>query len=612
MAIDKHQVLQNVFGFEHFRTGQEPVIDAVLGGSNVLSVMPTGAGKSLCYQVPALVLGGLTIVVSPLVALMQDQVAALQLAGVAADTINSNREREQNVEVWRQAEAGNLRLLYLSPERLMSERMLDALSQLDVKLIAIDEAHCISQWGAAFRPEYGLLQRLPELFPGTPMIALTATADGITRSDIVERLFGGNAESFVLGFDRPNIQLNVELKRDWKKQLLDTVSAWEGQSGIVYCLSRKKSEEAAELLSASGHRAVAYHAGMPKQDREENQNRFMSEPGLIVAATIAFGMGIDKADVRFVIHTDLPGSIEAYYQEFGRAGRDGAPASVHMFYGLADLASRRRFIEKEDTSQEHRRREHKRLDALVAYCESPTCRRVFLLDYFGEKAEPCNNCDACLNPAEMTDGTEAGQKALSAIYRTGQRFGAAHIIDVLRGGDTEKIRTSGHDKLPTYGVGADHTKQQWQSIIRQLVASGFLSVDINGFGGLQLTQKGALLLKGEEEFAYRADLVRKPSRAERTAKRKAEIATELTSAQEALLNQLKQLRLRLARERNVPAYVIFPDRTLIDMASKMPGNEAEFSEVNGVGAAKLKQFSEPFMKVIAASAAADQSSSGSG
>lgn len=612
MSSDKQQVLQDVFGFEQFRAGQEPVIDSLLGGSNVLAVMPTGAGKSLCYQVPALVLGGLTIVVSPLVALMQDQVSALQLAGIAADSINSSREREDNVEVWRRAETGELRLLYLSPERLMSDRMLSAVSQLDVNLIAIDEAHCISQWGAAFRPEYGLLQRLTEVFPSTPMIALTATADEITRSDIVDKLFSGNAESFVLGFDRPNIQLTVELKQDWKKQLLETIASRQGESGIVYCLSRKKTEEAAELLNANGHQAVAYHAGMPKEVREENQNRFMSEPGLIVAATIAFGMGIDKSDVRFVIHTDLPGSIEAYYQEFGRAGRDGASASAHMFYGLVDIASRRRFIEQENTSQEHKRREHKRLDALVAYCESPTCRRAFLLDYFGEKAEPCGNCDACLNPVQMTDGTEEGQKALSAIYRTGQRFGAAHIIDVLRGGDTEKIRTAGHDKLPTFGVGADHTKQQWQSILRQLLASGFLSMDINGYGGLQMTEKGVRLLKGEEEFAYRADLVRKPSRTERAARQKAALAVELTPPQEALLHQLKQLRLRLANESNVPAYVVFPDRTLIDMAAKVPRNENEFSEVNGVGAAKLKRFGAQFLDLIAASSAADQSSSGSG
>ncbi|MEM7426293.1 MAG: DNA helicase RecQ [Pseudomonadota bacterium] len=614
MSIGKQQVLQDVFGFERFRAGQEQVIDALLAGRNALAVMPTGAGKSLCYQVPALVLGGLTIVVSPLVALMQDQVSALQLAGVAAETINSSREREDNIEAWRKAEAGDLRLLYLSPERLMSDRMLSALRKLDVRLIAVDEAHCISQWGPAFRPEYALLQQLGEIFPETPMIALTATADEITRSDIVDRLFAGEAETLVLGFDRPNIQLSVELKTDWKNQLLEAVSAHEGESGIVYCLSRKKTEEAAELLRANGISAVAYHAGMAKAEREENQNRFMSEPGLVVTATIAFGMGIDKADVRFVIHTDLPGSVEAYYQEFGRAGRDGAPASTRMFYGLADIASRRRFIEQEDTSAEHRRREHKRLDALITYCESPSCRRAVLLEYFGEKGEPCGNCDTCLNPVQMTDGTEAGQKALSAIYRTGQRFGAAHIIDILRGADTEKIRDTGHNNLPTYGVGGEHTKQQWQSIIRQLVASGFLSLDIREFGGLQLTGKGAGLLKGEEEFFYRADLVKKSTKSERATARKA-AAADLSEDQARLLDRLKSLRLQLAKARNVPAYVIFPDRTLIDMASKMPRTEDEFSDVNGVGAAKLKQFSAPFLEVIAASVQPDessQSSAGSG
>ncbi len=593
----KHQVLKEVFGFDQFREGQEGVIDTLLAGKNVLTIMPTGAGKSLCYQVPALVLGGLTIVVSPLVALMQDQVAALQLAGVAADTINSSRERADNVAAWRKVEAGEVRLLYLSPERLMTERMLAAMSRLDVRLIAVDEAHCISQWGPAFRPEYELLGTLSQTFPGVPLVALTATADEVTRSDIVERLFSGNAETVVLGFDRPNIKLTVEMKTNWKAQMLDVVSKYPGVSGIVYCLSRKKTEEAAEVLNAAGIPALAYHAGMDKSVREHHQNRFMTEPGLEITATIAFGMGIDKADVRYVVHTDLPGSVEAYYQEFGRAGRDGAPAEAHMLYGLGDIASRRRFIEEAETGIEHKRREHKRLDTLVAYCESPTCRRVALLAYFGETSEPCGNCDVCLEPPEMRDGTQEAQKALSAVYRTGQRFGASHIIDILRGAETEKMSASGHNKLPTYGVGADRKKAEWQSILRQLVASGFLKLDVKDYGGLALTEKGARLLKGEEAFSYRADSLTRAKAAKAQRRGTAPVA-DLLPAQQDLLGELKALRLRLAKERDVPAFVIFPDRALIDMAVKQPVNKSEFAEVNGVGAAKLRDFAEAFLDVI--------------
>ncbi len=593
----KHQVLKEVFGFDQFREGQEGVIDTLLAGKNVLTIMPTGAGKSLCYQVPALVLGGLTIVVSPLVALMQDQVAALQLAGVAAETINSSRERADNVAAWRKVEAGEVRLLYLSPERLMTERMLAAMSRLDVRLIAVDEAHCISQWGPAFRPEYELLGTLSQTFPGVPLVALTATADEVTRSDIVERLFSGNAETVVLGFDRPNIKLTVEMKTNWKAQMLDVVSKYPGVSGIVYCLSRKKTEEAAEVLNAAGIPALAYHAGMDKSVREHHQNRFMTEPGLVITATIAFGMGIDKADVRYVVHTDLPGSVEAYYQEFGRAGRDGAPAEAHMLYGLGDIASRRRFIEEAETGIEHKRREHKRLDTLVAYCESPTCRRVALLAYFGETSEPCGNCDVCLEPPEMRDGTQEAQKALSAVYRTGQRFGASHIIDILRGAETEKMSASGHNKLPTYGVGADRKKAEWQSILRQLVASGFLKLDVKDYGGLALTEKGARLLKGEEAFSYRADSLTRAKAAKAQRRGTAPVA-DLLPAQQDLLGELKALRLRLAKERDVPAFVIFPDRALIDMAVKQPVNKSEFAEVNGVGAAKLRDFAEAFLDVI--------------
>ena len=595
-------VLKEVFGFDSFRPGQEAVIAALLAGRHVLTVMPTGSGKSLCFQVPALALGGLTVVVSPLVALMQDQVAALRLAGVAADTINSANARAANVAAWRRAAAGETRLLYMAPERLMTERMLEALGRLPVRLFAVDEAHCISQWGPSFRPEYEDLCRLRHLFPEVPIAALTATADAITREDIAERLFGGDVEAFVLGFDRPNIRLAVELKHEWKRQTRSFLARHEGESGIVYCLSRRKTEETAAVLAADGVRALPYHAGMDKADREAHQNAFMTDAGVVMVATIAFGMGIDKADVRYVLHTDLPGSVEAYYQEIGRAGRDGEPAEAHMLYGLADIRMRRQFIEEEDAGAERRLREHKRLDALLGYCEAPACRRVTLLEYFGERIEPCGNCDVCVDPLERVDGTEDAQKVLSAVYRTGQRFGAAHVIDVLRGAATEKIERAGHDRLPTFGIGGDRGKNEWRSLIRQMVATGFLRLDIGGYGGISMTGKGRGLLQGEETFLYRPDTVNPrsdaPAREAGGRRRKEPDGVPLSASEAALLDVLKALRLQIARERGVPAYIVFSDRTLIDMARRTPRTEEEFAEVNGVGAAKLAAFAGPFLAAI--------------
>ena len=597
LMASAQQILKDIFGFDSFRPGQEDAVNALLTGRNVLTVMPTGSGKSLCFQVPALMAEGLTIVVSPLVALMQDQVAALRLAGVAADTINSSRDRAENVAAWRRAAAGETKLLYLAPERLMTERMLAALEKLNISLFAIDEAHCISQWGPSFRPEYADLSRLRDLFPQIPIAALTATADEVTREDIAIRLFAGDVDSIVLGFDRPNIRLSVEMKREWKRQLCDFVGRHEGESGIVYCLSRKKTEEAATLLSLEGVRALPYHAGMDKGVREANQNIFMTEPGVVIVATIAFGMGIDKADVRYVFHTDLPGSIEAYYQEIGRAGRDGEPAEAHMVYGLADIRMRRVFIEEEDSADDRKRREHKRLDALLGYCEAPSCRREPLLNYFGEQSEPCGNCDSCLNPAERVDGTEEAQKILSAVYRSGERYGAAHIIDILRGTETEKIVRARHDSLPSFGTGADRKKGEWQSLIRQLVAVGFLRLDIQGYGGLGLTEKGQALLQGDGTFLYREETVKRTP-ASRRKSSATEIDHLLTAQQTDLLGILKELRLQLAKERGVPAYVVFPDRSLIDMARRAPRTEEDFAEINGVGAAKLKDFAEPFLSAI--------------
>jgi len=598
---DARRTLREKFGFNEFRPGQEAAIDALLTGRSALAVMPTGSGKSLCFQIPALLLDGLTIVVSPLVALMQDQVAALKLAGVAADGIHSGNGHGENVEAWQRAAAGNTRLLYMSPERLMTERMLAALKRLPIKMFAIDEAHCISQWGPAFRPEYADLSRLRELFPDIPIAALTATADEITRGDIAERLFGGSVEQIVLGFDRPNIRLTVTMKREWKKQLAEFVSRFDGDSGIVYCLSRRKTEECAAMLVANGIRALPYHAGMSAEEREANQNVFMTEPGVVIVATIAFGMGIDKADVRYVFHADLPSSVEAYYQEIGRAGRDGAPAEAHMLYGLDDIRMRRQFIENEEAGDERRRREHKRLDALLGYCEAPLCRRVTLLEYFGERTGACGNCDACLSPAERADGTIEAKLILSAAKQTGEVFGASHLIDVLRGANTEKIARFRHDRLDCYGTGSERNANEWRSLVRQMVAGGFLQIDIAGYGGIKFTGKGRELARGEGEFLYRKDAVERRSKTERSQARKQERQSAdhaLTERQGELLVRLKSLRLELAKEREVPAYVVFADRTLIEMAQRQPRNEAEFATISGVGAKKLEQFAEPFLAAI--------------
>ncbi|MER9353172.1 DNA helicase RecQ [Mesorhizobium sp. M0317] len=591
----KRRVLKDVFGFDDFRPGQAAVMEALLAGRHVLAVMPTGAGKSLCYQVPALVKGGLTIVVSPLVALMQDQVAALRLAGVAADTINSSIDRDANVAAWRRVASGQTRLLYLAPERLMTERMLDALARLDVSLIAIDEAHCISQWGPAFRREYEDLSQLRGIFPDVPIIAVTATADETTRADIERRLFGGRVETQVLGFDRPNIKLAIEPKQDSKRQLFNFIGRHQGRSGIVYCLSRKKTEEMAAFLEKNGVTALAYHAGMSKEARDANQNAFMTLSGVVMVATIAFGMGIDKPDVAYVFHTDLPGSLEAYYQEIGRAGRDGRAAEAHMLYGLGDIRMRRMFIDDEDAAVEHKRRSHGRLETLIGYCETAECRRQVLLGYFGEEAVPCGNCDNCLEQAPRADGTAEARLILAAVAQSGERFGAGHVIDILIGHETEKIAARGHHRLAAFGNGAPHKKDFWQSMIRQLVANGFLMPDPAGHGGLAIADKGHALGRGEVPFQYRVEM---RTRAARRAARAGQ-SPQSENVDASLLAALKTVRLRLAKERQVPAYVVFSDRTLIDMAERRPQDLDDFAGVNGVGAAKLKEFGKVFLSAIA-------------
>ena len=597
-GADPLAVLKQVFGYDRFRPGQLEVVTTLLNGEHLLAVMPTGSGKSLGFQIPAILKGGLTLVVSPLVALMEDQVAALQAAGVAAEAINSTRGYEANARSWRRVAAGEIRLLYMAPERLMTTRMLDALGRLPLRLIAIDEAHCISRWGPSFRPDYEALASLRERFARVPIAAFTATADEATRDDIAAKLFGGEGRVFVSGFDRPNIHLSVAPRDSGPRQLLGFIERHAGECGIVYCLSRKKTEETAALLNQHGFAALAYHAGMDNAARTINQNRFMTEPGMIMAATIAFGMGIDKSDVRYVFHRDLPGSMEAYYQEIGRCGRDGLPAEALMLYGLDDIRMRRMFIDQAGGEADHLRREHKRLDALIAYCEAPECRRRALLTYFGEDSGACGNCDVCTDPPELEDGADIGRAALAAVMASGQRFGAAHIIDILRGADTGKIRGFGHHQLASYGAGKDMAKGAWRSILRQLVAAGFLSLDIAGHGGLSLTAKGHGLVAGDEDFRYRKDATPLKGRKAPRSKAARIAVADLAAADSALYDALKEQRLSLAQARGVPAYVIFSDRSLAHMAKRRPRDDAAFADIHGVGAAKLRDLAAPFLAVI--------------
>ena len=625
----KWEALSSAFGFSEFRPGQEAIIDTVLSDRSVLAVMPTGAGKSLCYQVPALALGGLTIVVSPLVALMNDQVAALRLNGVEADAIHSGQDRDANVAAWRRAAEGRTRLLYMAPERLVTPRMLEAVERLPVSLFAIDEAHCIAQWGPAFRPEYAELSVLGERFPDVPTIALTATADEETRAEIGERLFRRPFRTFVHGFDRPNIRLEAQAKSGWKDQLVEFVAPRRGEAGIVYCLSRKRTEEVATLLRDEGIACLPYHAGLDADTRAERQDRFITEDGLVIAATVAFGMGIDKADVRFVVDTDMPASLEAYYQEIGRAGRDGGPAVAHMLYGANDMRMRRQFIEDEDADEEGKRRNRARLDALIGFAEATECRRQGLLRYFGEDTEQCGNCDVCTSPVELVDGTAEAELVVATVLDTGQRYGKNHIVDVLTGVETEKVLRARHDGLASFGEGSRLSKKAWLSLIRQMVSRSFLEIDVSGYSALHVTSKGERLGNGER-FSYRPEDASTPKRrrskattntaiASLAARSKASssgegwssgtrslkqrerlsgAAASLPERDQALLHDLKAIRLELAKERSAPAYVIFSDKTLIELAALRPTTREAFATVKGVGRAKLDSFAEPFLEAI--------------
>ncbi len=591
-------ILRTVFGFESFRGHQAEIIDHVMAGGDCLVLMPTGGGKSLCYQVPALCRPGLGLVVSPLIALMQDQVGALRQLGVNAAALNSAMPYHEANEVERAMRAGALDLLYVAPERLLTEGFLNLLGDCEIALFAIDEAHCVSQWGHDFRPEYRQLTVLHERFPQVPRIALTATADGPTRRDILERLDLGGGRAFVAGFDRPNIRYRVQPKVNPRAQLLDFLeSEHRGESGIVYCLTRAKVEETAAWLQGKGFDALPYHAGLEKADRARHQERFVKDEGVVIAATIAFGMGIDKPDVRFVAHLDLPKSLEAYYQETGRAGRDGLPADAWMAYGIQDVAKLQQLIIGSDGPEVQKRVERQKLDALLGYCETTRCRRQVLLAYFGEELRaPCGNCDTCLEPVESFDGTEAAQKALSCVYRTGQMFGAAHVIDVLLGGETERVRKFHHDRLSTYGIGGELSREAWRSVIRQLVALGLLTVDVEGHGGLRLGPDCRAVLRGERRIELRRDPTWR--KAPKAAKPRRQVALE-DPASESLFQALRAKRFALAKAQGVPPYVIFHDATLMEMAQAKPRSLDDFARLSGVGQAKLERYGATFLAVVA-------------
>ncbi|WP_036169447.1 DNA helicase RecQ [Noviluteimonas dokdonensis] len=596
MSQSALDVLRHVFGYDAFRGVQGEIVDHVATGGDALVLMPTGGGKSLCYQLPALLRQGTAVVVSPLIALMQDQVEALRQLGVKAAFLNSSLDAAESLAVERAFSDGALDLLYVAPERLLTPRFLSRLERAHIALFAIDEAHCVSQWGHDFRPEYRQLTMLHERFPDVPRIALTATADAPTRREIVERLGLEDARQFVSSFDRPNIRYTIVSRDDGRRQLVDFLRDRRRDSGIVYCLSRKKVEQTAEFLVAQGFTALPYHAGLDSEMRAAHQRRFLREDGIVMVATIAFGMGIDKPDVRYVAHLDLPKSLEGYYQETGRAGRDGDPADAWMAYGLGDAVLLQRMIEESESGEERKRLERRKLDALIGFCESTACRRQGLLTYFGEPhAGDCGNCDNCIAPPRSWDATVAAQKALSCVYRTGQRFGAAHVIDVLRGAETQKVFQFGHDHVTTYGIGKELDAKQWRSVFRQLVAGGWLAVDVEGHGSLRLTSASSALLKGETTLTLRAETEKAPRRRE---SRNAEVLSDLPDEAAHRFDALRRWRSEVAREQGVPAYVIFHDATLRQIALAEPSDLDALAEVQGVGAAKLERYGRDVLETL--------------
>ena len=589
-----HSTLRDIFGYQEFRGHQRAIIEAALDGRDALVLMPTGGGKSLCYQIPALLREGTGLVVSPLIALMQDQVRALREVGVDADFLNSSQTPAERRAVIARLQEGTLQLLYVAPEQLASGHTRALLGSARLSLIAIDEAHCVSQWGHDFRHDYLTLNELGSLFPGVPRMALTATATGVTRSEIVSGLDLNEPGIFIAPFDRPNIRYLVQPKTDAKRQLLQFLQGHRNDAGIVYCLSRKKTESTAEWLVAQGFQALPYHAGLDSDTRREHQRRFLADDGVIIVATIAFGMGIDKPDVRFVVHLDLPKSMESYYQETGRAGRDGEPADAWMVYGLQDVVRLRQMLDQSDAGDTFKRHERTKLDALLGWCEVTGCRRRPLLEYFGDTLDAdCGNCDGCLTPVSTRDGGEVAQKFLSAVYRTGQRFGAAHLTDVLLGKSTEKVQQHQHDSLSVFGIGTELTPQAWRSLVRQLIVQGFLRSDAERYGALVLTDRSRGLLRGETPFRFRED-PQKPVRVSKTVVQSQPISNEDRDLWEAL----RACRQSLASEHDVPPYFIFHDKTLQQMITLRPNSEAELLSISGVGQVKLDRYGQRFLTVL--------------
>jgi ATP-dependent DNA helicase RecQ len=594
---DAFHILRHTFGYSSFRGPQQSIVDTLIKGDDALVVMPTGGGKSLCYQIPSLARDGVGVVISPLIALMQDQVSALRELGVRAGFLNSTLSAS---DVWQTEQAlqqGELDLLYVAPERLIQARTLALLGSCRIALFAIDEAHCVAQWGHDFRADYLRLNVLEEHFPQVPRIALTATADARTREEIAQRLGLEKAQHFVSGFDRPNIQYRIRQKDKPRQQLLRFLrEEHNGHAGIVYCLSRKKVEETAKWLCGEGFTALPYHAGLPASMRETHQKRFLREDSVIMVATIAFGMGIDKPDVRFVAHLDLPKSIEAYYQETGRAGRDGEPATAMLLYGLEDVVKLRQMMASSEGNEEFKRHEQQRLNAMLGLCEITSCRRQVLLRYFGDNmAEPCGNCDNCLTPPESWDATEAVQKALSCVYRTGQRYGAIHVIEVLRGSQSEKVTSAGHNTLSTWGIGRELSQEEWRSVLRQLVAQGYLDVDPEGFGTLRLTERCRPLLRGEDKIQLRRERIAVSVSTAAGSKRR---HGDIEPVDRELWQALRSCRKRLAEEHGVPPYVIFSDATLRDMLDQRPTTANAMLSVSGVGDVKLERYGDDFLEVI--------------
>ncbi|MBI1171032.1 DNA helicase RecQ [bacterium] len=586
-------LLHQVWGFSAFRPGQEEIVQAVIAGRNTLAIMPTGGGKSLCFQLPALCRDGVTVVISPLIALMRDQVRALKAAGVEAGALTSGNTEDETEEVFGALDAGRLKLLYLAPERLASAGTSAMLRRVGVSMIAVDEAHCVSQWGHDFRPDYLRIGELRRAL-GVPLAAFTATADAETRAEIVTRLFDGEPPvTFLRGFDRPNIRLAFAVKDNPRDQILRYAASRKGQSGIIYCGSRSKTEVLAQALREAGHSVLHYHAGMEAHDRREAELRFQQEDGLIVVATVAFGMGIDKPDIRWVAHADLPKSIEGYYQEIGRAGRDGAPADTLTLYGPDDIRLRRSQIDEGAAPGERKQADHGRLNALLGLAEATHCRRQVLLGYFGETSEPCGNCDLCQRPAKLFDATEAVRKALSAVLRTGEYFGVGHLVDILTGNPTAKVVERGHDQLPTFAVGRDLSKSAWTAVFRQMMGRDLVRPDPDRFGALRMTDAARPILRGEANITLRADTVEKADRSERNTAR-----VQVDEEDVALLTALKSKRRNLAEAQGVPAYVVFPDRTLIEMAEKRPQTLDEMIGITGIGARKLESYGQAFLEVI--------------